>query len=203
MFYFYTISSMKKFLSLLAITVLVLQSSVTTLVYAQETNQEETDSKSNVETLKESVDNETISWDVSDPSNNWSQDTTEEKQNNENDELTEEITDVDNPAEELDDNTNSDTASDKESNISDEKDETDEIDETEEANDEWEDDDWNNETDADSESPDEAPLFRTLSTELNTLSEVEPEAEFEDGDEFNPEDYVTYTPAWHSWGELY
>jgi hypothetical protein len=61
MFYFYTISSMKKFLSLLAITVLVLQSSVTTLVYAQETNQEETDSKPNVETLKESVDNETIS----------------------------------------------------------------------------------------------------------------------------------------------
>jgi hypothetical protein len=52
---------MKKFLSLLAITVLVLQSSVTTLVYAQETNQEETDSKPNVETLKESVDNETIS----------------------------------------------------------------------------------------------------------------------------------------------
>jgi hypothetical protein len=47
--------------------------------------------------------------------------------------LTEKITDVDNPAEELDDNTNSDTASDGESNISDEKDETDEIDETEKA----------------------------------------------------------------------
>jgi hypothetical protein len=39
--------------------------------------------------------------------------------------------------------------------------------------------------------PDEAPLFRTLSTELNTLSEVNPE----EVEEFNPEEYVTYTPG--------